>query len=267
MPATLVSAPPETRLPLPSEDVSIGRSPSETAAASGEASLLASRQRQPETAAASSEASLLASRQRQPETTAASSEASVLASLLPSHRVRPPRPAAAVVRRARARPALASYDGDALGGAGLGVHAPADPGRPRPARVRRVARAVAHARVTGCRAGRGGHPRMGSTRLSAPGDAAARGRRRDRRAARRRGPRHLRSARRSARSRRLHRVGGARLRLRPSPGGARHQRPACPGPPGHRRGVPTALGDRGREDRRRPPAPGPTRPPRPGRWR
>ena len=76
-----------------------------------------------------------------------------------------------------------------LGGAGQRGHAAADAGGPGGAGLAGVAGAVAHAGRPGRRQPGRGHPRLGQARLPAPGAAAARGGRGDRRAARRRRPR------------------------------------------------------------------------------
>ena len=70
----------------------------------------------------------------------------------PSRPRRPARRVLALVRRPRARPALARRGGDAVVGDGLGVHAAADAGRPGAAGARAVARALADARRPGRRA-------------------------------------------------------------------------------------------------------------------
>ena len=154
---------------------------------------------------------------------------------------RPPRTAAPVVRRSRARPAVALALGDPVVGHGLGVHAAADPGVAGPARARPVARPVAPSGRPGHRAGGRGGPDVGATRVSAPGTAAARRRARDRGAPRRRGPRRPRRPARAAGRGRLHRLGGRRLRARAAPPRPRHQRPAG-ARPGPRRGRAPARG-------------------------
>ena len=74
-------------------------------------------------------------------------------------------------------------------GDGLGVHAPADAGRPRRAGAPPVAGDLADPRRPRRRAERRGRPRVGPARLPAPGAAAARRRHGDRRAVRRPGAR------------------------------------------------------------------------------
>ena len=90
-----------------------------------------------------------------------------------------------VVRRSRARPALAPPDAHGVGRDGLGVHAAADPGRAGAAGLRDVAGALADPGCAGCRAGRRGGSRLGTAGLPATGAAAARGGDGDGRAARR----------------------------------------------------------------------------------
>ena len=110
-------------------------------------------------------------------------DASLLASRLYDHEgVRPPRTAAPVVRRARARPAVASYRGDLLGRPGVGGHAPADAGGARPAGLRGLDGAVADPGRTGRLPGRRGDPRVGPARLPAARHSAPRCRGPDRRA-------------------------------------------------------------------------------------
>ncbi len=159
-------------------------------------------------------------------------------------------------------------DASAVVGDGLGVHAPADAGRPGAARARAVAGALADPGRPGRRADRRGGPRLGPARLPAPGAAAARRGDRDRRAARRRGAGVVRRPAGAARHRRLHRRRDRDLRLRPAPRRARHQRAPGLRPRGPGRGVP------GRRRSRRPSArsrssccPTTSRPRPPGRSR
>src|SRR3954452_20962495 len=83
----------------------------------------------------------------------------------PYHRqgVRAPRSAAALVRRARARPALASYERDGVGRPGLRADVAADAGRPCPARLRAMDGAVADPGVARRRTRRRRDPRLGPT--------------------------------------------------------------------------------------------------------
>ena len=148
-------------------------------------------------------------------------------------------PVLRVVRRPRARPALARPGRVPVVGDGLGVHAPADAGGPGAAGPRGVAGALADAGRPGRRADRRGGAGLGPARLPAPGAAAARRRDRDRRAARRRGAVVVRRPARAARRRRLHRRRGRVVRLRPAPRRARHQRP-----PGARPRRPAASSSR-----------------------
>ena len=77
---------------------------------------------------------------------------------------RPRDAAAGLVRRPRARPALARRAGDAVVGDGLGVHAPADAGRPRRAGPPQLDGGLADARG----------PRRGAQRRGRPGVGPAR---------------------------------------------------------------------------------------------
>ena len=137
----------------------------------------------------------------------------------------PARRRARLVRRPRARPALARADASAVVGDGQRVHAAADPGGPGAAGPRRLARALAdpgragRPRPTGEAVrmwGRLGYPRR-ALRLHAAADG-------HRRAPRRRGAGVVRRPARAARGRRLHRRGDRQLRLRSAARRARHQR-------------------------------------------
>ncbi len=97
----------------------------------------------------------------------------------------------ALVRGCRAAAAVAGRRGVAVGGARERVHAAADAGRAGRAQVGGVDRAVADAGGPRRRAAVGGGARLGPARLPAPCAVAAPGGRRDRRAARRRGPADL----------------------------------------------------------------------------
>ena len=123
---------------------------------------------------------------RRDVTTGVSGERACSQAALRSPGVRAPRTTPPVVRRARARPAVAAYDGHRLGRPGLGADAPADAGGPGAAGLRGLDGAVADPRLAGRLTRRGGDPRVGPARLPAAGDPAARRGHGDRRAARRR---------------------------------------------------------------------------------
>src|SRR4051794_33467881 len=87
---------------------------------------------------------------------------------------RPARTGAPLVPGARPRPAVACPGGDPVGDPGQRVHAPADAGRPRAARLDRLAGDVADPVRPRRSAGRRGGPGLGPARLPATGAAPAR---------------------------------------------------------------------------------------------
>ena len=161
-----------------------------------------------------------------------------------SHRLRRRlrRRAHRLVRRVRPRPAVATSGHLAVGGAGQRGDAAADPGGPGAAGLPQLAGALAGPGGAGRRLPRRGGADVGQARLPAPGAAAARLRVGDRGPARRPGTGGARRAAGAARGRRVHRAGGAGLRVRhPGRGGGHQCAPGAgpgdrrPGPARHRR--------------------------------